>query len=202
MNTRLKKYLTLSNLVTALLVFFIAAMLFFPGVKAGAIRGLMTIGLFQPKTPSLEEGNTALISAPSFSVRDVSDQSIDLADQKGKVLFINFWATWCPPCIAEMPSINTLYQQFRDDPNVQFILLDVDAQPQKSRDFMTKNNWTLPVYIPNQNIPPDYFTGTLPTTVIVNKKGQITFKHSGVGDFSNKKIKDYLKALSVQQSSL
>ena len=198
MNTQLKKYLTLSNLITALLVVFIAAMLFFPQVKAGVIRGLMTIGLFQPKTPPLNGENTALIPAPSFSITDINHQSIDVADQKGKVLFINFWATWCPPCIAEMPSINTLYQQFKEDPNVQFLLIDVDSQPQRSMDFMNKNNWALPVYIPNQNIHPDYFTGTLPTTVIVNKKGQITFKHSGAGDFSNKKIRDYIKILSEQ----
>ena len=196
MNTRLKKYLTISNLITTLLVIFIAAMLFFPQVKAGVIRGLMTIGLFQPKTPSTEGENTALIQAPSFSIRDENNQAMDVGDQKGKVLFINFWATWCPPCIAEMPSIHTLHQQFREDSNVQFLMIDVDSQPQRSLNFMKKNSWTLPVYIPNQNIPADYFTGTLPTTVILNKKGQIIFKHSGAGDFSNKKIKDFLKLLS------
>ena len=198
MNTPRKKYLTLSNGVTTLLVLFIAAMLFFPQVKAGVIRGLMTIGLFQPKMPSLVGENTALIPAPSFAITGVNHQALDLAEQKGKVLFINFWATWCPPCIAEMPSIHKLYQQFKDDPNVQFLLIDVDAQPQRSHDFMVRNNWDLPVYIPNQNIPPDYFTGTLPTTVIVNRKGQITFKHTGAGDFGNKKTRDYLKWLSEQ----
>ena len=173
-------------------------MLLFPQVKAGVIRGLMTIGLFQPKTPSADGENTSLIQAPSFSIRDENNRVMNVEDQKGKVLFINFWATWCPPCIAEMPSINALYQQFREDSTVQFLMIDVDSQPQRSLDFMKKNSWYLPVYIPNQNIPADYFTGTLPTTVIVNKKGQITFNHSGVGDYSGKKIRDYLKLLSRQ----
>lgn len=192
-----KKYFTLSNITTWLFVAFIASMLIFPGVKAGVIRGLMTVGLFQPKVPAIEESlNTGKTAGPSLFLSDTKGKSVDIADLKGKVLFINFWATWCPPCIAEMPSIETLYGNFKENENVVFIMIDADNNPQKSMDFMQKNGWTIPVYFPAGNIPADYFTGTLPTTVIVDKEGRITFRHSGTADYSNQKFKNYLEGLS------
>ena len=192
-----KKYFTLSNITTWLLVAFIASMLIFPGIKAGVIRGLMTIGLFQPKVPAIEESLiTGKTAGPSLILTDTNGKSVDITDLKGKVLFINFWATWCPPCIAEMPSIETLYSNFKENENVVFLMIDADNNPQKSMDFMKKNGWTLPVYFPGGNIPAEYFTGTLPTTVLVDKEGKITFKHSGTADYSNQKFKNYLEELS------
>lgn len=61
---------------------------------------------------------------------------------------------------------------------------------------MKKNGWELPVYFPGGNIHGDYFSGTLPTTVIVDKEGRITFKHSGTADYSNDKFRNYLEELS------
>ncbi len=194
-----KKYFTFSNILTWLFVAFIASMLIFPGVKAGVIRGLMTVGLFQPNVPKIDvAANTGKTAGPSLFLSGTKGQSIDIADLKGKVLFINFWATWCPPCIAEMPSIETLYSHFKNNKEVMFIMIDADNNPQKSMDFMEKNGWTIPVYFPAGNIHGDYFTGTLPTTVIVDKEGKITFKHSGTADYSNEKFKNYLEELSKQ----
>ncbi|MEO7317251.1 MAG: TlpA disulfide reductase family protein [Ginsengibacter sp.] len=192
-----KKHFTLSNITTWLFVAFIASMLIFPGVKAGVIRGLMTVGLFQPKIPTVDENESIKkIAGPSFVLSDQKGQSVDIADLKGKVLFINFWATWCPPCIAEMPSIETLFSNFKENENVVFLMIDADNNPQKSIEFMKKNKWTLPVYFPAGNIPNDYFTGTLPTTVIMDKNGNITYNHSGTADYSSQKFKNYLEELS------
>lgn len=195
-----KKYFTLSNITTWLLVAFVASMLIFPGVKAGVIRGLMTAGLFQPKVPAIEaDANVKRKVAPSLVLTDIGGKAIDVTDDlKGKVLFINFWATWCPPCIAEMPSIEKLYGNFKGEENVVFILVDADNDPQKAQAFMAKNGWTLPVYFPGGNIPADYYTGTLPTTVIVDKSGSITYKNSGTADYGSRKMVDYMKALSEQ----
>ena len=75
-------------------------------------------------------------------------------------------------------------------------MVDADNNPQKSIEFMKKNGYTMPVYFAADNIPADYFSGTLPTTVIVDKDGKITFKHSGTADYSNEKFKNYLQELS------
>lgn len=133
-------------------------MIFSPGTKALVSRGLMKIGLFRPDLSAPKEGNKApepVLTADNTSATpgngqtpvlfmDSSGQQIDAANLKGKVVFINFWATWCPPCIAEMPSIDKLYQRFRGNDQIVFLMVDVDNQIVKSEAFMVKKNWASP----------------------------------------------------------
>jgi thiol-disulfide isomerase/thioredoxin len=195
-----KKWFTLSNIFTGIFIVFILAMLLNPGLKATVIQGLMKIGLFQPDMPKVS-GNEKITSSllpedKEILLRNVDGTIFDLSAQKGKVIFINFWATWCPPCIAEMPSINKLYQKFKDDKNVLFIMVDVDNNPDKSNNFMKKKGFALPVYTQVSDIPTKYFSGTLPTTVILDKSGNIAFHHDGVADYSNSEVADFIKKLS------
>jgi thiol-disulfide isomerase/thioredoxin len=195
-----KKWFTLSNIFTGIFIVFILAMLLNPGLKATVIQGLMKIGLFQPDMPKVS-GNEKITSSllpedKEILLRNVDGTIFDLSAQKGKVIFINFWATWCPPCIAEMPSINKLYQKFKDDKNVLFIMVDVDNNPDKSNTFMKKKGFALPVYTQVSDIPTKYFSGTLPTTVILDKSGNIAFHHDGVADYSNSEVADFIKKLS------
>ena len=88
---------------------------------------------------------TEFPTAPSVVFKDGSGRTIDISKQKGKVLFINFWATWCPPCIQEMPSINTLKKQLNEK-DILFLMVDVDDNYKKSSKFMEKNKYDLPVY--------------------------------------------------------
>jgi thiol-disulfide isomerase/thioredoxin len=195
-----KKWFTLSNIFTGIFIVFILAMLLNPALKATVIQGLMKIGLFQPDMPEVS-GNEKITSSllpedKEILLRNVDGNILDLSAQKGKVIFINFWATWCPPCIAEMPSINKLYQKFKDDKNVLFIMVDVDNNPDKSNTFMKKKGFALPVYTQVSDIPTKYFSGTLPTTVILDKSGNIAFHHDGVADYSNSEVADFIKKLS------
>lgn len=89
----------------ALLIFFV----FSTDAKSWVLRQLVLVGLFNAK---IEKEPSSRNAAPSFSYVDVNDQQVSTADLKGKVVFINFWATWCPPCRAEMPSLNVLYNEF------------------------------------------------------------------------------------------
>src|SRR5690554_3043102 len=110
-----------SHIINALLVGFLLVMLLSPGANAWMRRGLMMTGLFRPSleapqqkdSPSAtgHQGNT-----PTFL--DGQGTVYDASSLEGKVVFINFWATWCPPCIAEMPSIDKLYQRFKDHDEV------------------------------------------------------------------------------------
>src|SRR3546814_399295 len=108
---------------------------------------------------------------PYVSFKDKSGNIISLNSLKGKVVFINFWATWCPPCIAEMPTIQKLYTEFKDNKAVEFIMVDVDNNRTKSQNFMDKRKFDLPVYTPASPIPASYFGGSLPTTILLNKNG-------------------------------
>ena len=195
-----KKWFTLSNIFTGVFIVFILAMLLNPAFKATVIQGMMKIGLFQPDMPKVtgNEKTTSSMSPDNKEVlfRNVDGTILDLSAQKNKVVFINFWATWCPPCIAEMPSINKLYQQFKDNENILFVMVDVDNNFDKSNTFMKRKGFALPVYTPAGEIPAKYFSGTLPTTVILDKSGNIAFHHDGVADYSNSEVADFIKKLS------
>lgn len=135
---------------------------------------------------------------PEVKFKDENCETVSLNSLKGKVVFINFWATWCPPCIAEMPSINALYSEFRDNDKVLFLMVDVDNNRTKSERFMKKRNFDLPVYTPAGPVPPSYLAGAIPTTLVLNKNGEVVFKHEGMSDFSDGEFKTFLIKLAAE----
>jgi thiol-disulfide isomerase/thioredoxin len=180
------------NIFNALFIIILLVIVLVPDAKAFLIRGLMEIGFYSPKVENTKEIATSL---EGIQFKDVKRNLIDLGDLKGKVIFLNFWATWCPPCRAEMPSINKLYAQFKDDKDVVFIFADADGDFVKSGKFMSDRKYAMPVYKVESNIPEQVFTGALPTTVIFDKQGRLSFKHEGVANYADKKIVDFLKKL-------
>ena len=199
-----KKWLTSSNLTTAAMLIFLVVLIVSPQVKGFFIQGLMKIGLFQPDVPEQSGATTspsnAVIAENTEAVlfKNEAGEAVNLADLKGKVVFINFWATWCPPCIAEMPSINKLHQQFKDNKNVVFLMVDVDNNLEKSIKFMKNKKFDLNVFTPASQIPPNYLGGSIPTTLIINKKGEMVFKHEGGADYTNTEFMTYLDKISVE----
>lgn len=180
------------NGFTFLIVLFLLIMLFAPDAKALMMQGLMKIGLFSPKIEQADVSSTDL-SGIKFS--DINGNEVDLGNLHGKVILINFWATWCPPCRAEMPGLNKLYKQFKNDKNFVFIFADADGDLNKSAKFMEKHNYDMPIYKIASNVPTKIFESTLPTTVIFDKQGRLSFKHEGLADYSDKKISDFLNKL-------
>src|SRR5690606_41335943 len=144
----LRNKISLSSFFTGILVVFVLAMLFSPRFTGVVMQNLMKIRLFQPSIP---DGLTVEVAAEinttthtrEILFKNMNDEVIELSDQKGKVVFVNFWATWCPPCIAEMPTINKLYSNFIDNENVMFMMVDVDNDQIKSQKFMYKNKYVL-----------------------------------------------------------
>ena len=203
MNTtmNINKKFSLSNIFTGILIVFALAMFFIPDFKGTVMQGLMKIGLFQPAIPNdVQTAESALeSSATTYSgeilFKNKEGEIIELSDQRGKVVFINFWATWCPPCIAEMPTINKLYSGFENNEKIMFLMVDVDNDPVKSQKFMDKRKFNLPVYTPASPIPSSYMSGAIPTTLVLNKYGKVVFKHEGMGDFTNEEFKTFITEL-------
>ena len=110
------KLLNKSNLSNIVILLVFAALIFSPQAKGLVIQGLMQIGFFQPSVPEENTmvSNSNVTNSPILFTSE-SGTLLDLHSLKGKVVFINFWATWCPPCIAEMPSINQLSKQFKNN---------------------------------------------------------------------------------------
>ena len=177
-----------SNIFSGLLLLLVILMFVNPSVKATMMQGLMKIGFFRPSLPKTTE-SAPLAADVSFD--DGSGKEILLSSLKGKVVFLNFWATWCPPCRAEMPSLNTLYEKYRNDKNVIFLTVDTDGNYKKAKAFMQKHKYSLPLYVATSRIPGELLGRSIPTTVILNKKGQIAFRHEGAADYSNAEFIKY-----------
>lgn len=195
-----KNWFTFSNIGMAVAILFVFTIIFSPDAKGWIIQNLIKIGLIQaPAIPksSEPEADTAVAvpGGEKVTFADGKGKSISLAGLKGKVVFVNFWATWCPPCIAEMPSIQTLYMKYKDNEQVVFIMVDVDGKYKEASDFMKKNGYTLPVYLPETEVPKEYFAGSMPTTVILDKSGKLAFHHLGAADYSDPEITGFIDKL-------
>ncbi|WP_183559248.1 TlpA family protein disulfide reductase [Mucilaginibacter sp. SP1R1] len=187
--------ITKGHIVNAFMIVIVCIMIINPNAKSLLIRGLMSVGFFQPEIPD-PASKKAHANSVNISFRDTKGTIINTADLKGKVIFINFWATWCPPCIAEMPSVNQLYTKFKNNPNVAFITVDVDNDFAKANSFMQKHHYNLPVYTLATPVPDSIMGGTIPTTLIFNKNGELVYKHTGAADYNSDKFVAFLTTSS------
>lgn len=190
-----KSWINWSTISNVLMIGFILALFLVPDFKAVLIKGMMKVGLFQPALPdpTVPGSVNASAAAPVIQFEDKTGKIVSLADFKGKVVFVNFWATWCPPCIAEMPSINKLRKNLNDDNKIAFLMVDMDSDRVKSSKFMVKKKYDLDIYLPASQLPREYYTGSLPTTLVFDKYGRLLFKHEGGADFSNKEFIEFLR---------
>ncbi|WP_300670049.1 TlpA disulfide reductase family protein [Soonwooa sp.] len=182
------------------------SVIFVPEAKAYVQQGLMKLGFFQPKLELPKEitGNTEepkLVKESNFQMSfvDSKGKTLSLAELEGKVVFMNIWATWCGPCIAEMPSIQKLYDKFKDKKDVAFVILEAESNKDKAVKFMANKNLDLPVYFPNGAIPTDFFRGSLPTTVIFDKNGNVAHITEGMADYSGDDIVDFLNEVRAMK---
>lgn len=113
------------------------------------------------------------------------NENINFSDLKGKVVFVNFWATWCPPCIAEMQSLQELYDIYQDE--VVFLFITNDNS-EKTNAFLGKHNYTIPCYNQKTALPKEFEHRTIPTTFIVNKKGNIVVKENGAVNWNSEQV--------------
>ena len=188
-----KKVFSKKGLVNILFILAILVLLFVPSAKAFVLQGLMKIGLFKPDTNEITIKKPADLSGIKF--KDSTGNIVDLGNLKGKVVFVNFWATWCPPCLAEMPAVNKLYELYKGHKDVVFLLVDADGDFAVSQQFMDKKNYDLPVYAVASAIPEKIFKGSLPTTVVFDKKGRLSYHGEGAANYADQKFVDFIEQL-------
>lgn len=192
------KKTTLSQIFFVLMILFFVAYLYSPRMKSWLIEGFMMVGFFKPDIHEAKSGEK-LYPAPPMVVEGVNAAKIDLQQQKGKVVFINFWATWCPPCLAELSSINDFYLKVKDNPNIVFISVDVDNNLQKSVPFVAQKGYSLPVYVTDMKVlPPPFYSGTIPTTLVINKDGFVVFNHVNRANYDDEKFAEYVIGLTKE----
>ncbi len=122
---------------------------------------------------SASNGNANAIPAPDFTLQTLDGESVSLSDYRGKLVMINFWASWCPPCNSEMPDLQRYYEQHQDD---DFIILGVNYQdtPDKVQAFVEKYGVTFPILLDSDGRVANLFgVQGLPTSFFVDKEGNV-----------------------------
>jgi thiol-disulfide isomerase/thioredoxin len=120
---------------------------------------------------------------PSFKLQTTDGTIINLADLKGKKVFVNLWATWCPPCRAEIPSIEKLYKK-TDKEKVAFVMLSLDDNFNSAKHFAKAKHMQLPLYYPAGNLPSLFNINGIPATFIFNEKGELIKANMGMDDYN------------------
>jgi thiol-disulfide isomerase/thioredoxin len=128
---------------------------------------------------------------PAFMMMDASGKRVDLRSFKGKKVFVNLWATWCPPCRAEMPSIMDLSNKV-DKERAVFVMLSLDENFNVAKDFAKARDLDLPVYYPAEQIPELFQTEVIPATFIFDENGSLIKQNNGADDYSTPLYVDLL----------
>jgi len=128
-----------------------------------------------------------------WTVQSLDGQDLKMADVKGKVVFLNFWATWCPPCVAEMPGIQQLHEKLKDG-GVVFVCVSNEETSKVSR-FVKEKGFTFPIYTMHGAPPGVFKTRGIPATFILSPDGKIAFKHIGSAKWDDEKSIDFIRGL-------
>lgn len=118
-------------------------------------------------------------------------EQVSLNKFKDEVIFLNIWATWCPPCIEEMPTIHNLYEEIGDT-KVKFVMLSMNQDFEKAVNFRNENGYNFEVYQLKGPMPAVYHTKLIPTTFVINSEGYVVLQHDGAGQFDTSEFKKFL----------
>ena len=181
---------------------------FFIGLVAGIILTILIIFaggyiLIRSFTSRTGEKLESMLQPPPFPtqtrmdynwrVQGLDGKELDVGKTKGKVIFLNFWGTWCPPCVAEMPSIQRLYDRIKSE-EIHFICVSEEGRTKVSK-FVKEKGFTFPLYTLVGEKPQVFKTRGIPATFIISQDGQIVFKHVGSANWDHKTSIDYIKGL-------
>ena len=133
--------------------------------------------------------------APGFIVSDDQGVGVGLDDYGGKVVLLNFWATWCPPCVQEMPSLDAIYRELRDR---GFVVLgiSVDEDADQYRAFLDSSGVSFPTARdPERTVSVRYGTMKYPESYLISREGRVLRKYVGPEDWGRPEIANYLRSV-------
>jgi peroxiredoxin len=132
------------------------------------------------ETPQPTPNTDSRAQAIDFTLVGLDGIEYTLSGQKGRVVFVDFWATWCPPCVKEIPHLRELQNKFSEE---DFVLWGVGLDEEgKLRAFAEEHGITYPILVGNQSVGRDYDVQGIPTSVLFDKQNRIAFKHVGFAD--------------------
>ncbi|WP_010664811.1 TlpA family protein disulfide reductase [Marinilabilia salmonicolor] len=163
----------------------------FPATRKPLSAFLIRQTLFSPS----EQEHVVYLSDKDWSMQLASEGEegvMSLAQFQGKPVFLNFWATWCPPCIAEMPSIQELYDEYRNE--VAFVLVSNESVD-VIKSYFEKHGYSFPIYILRSGVPAVFETSTIPSTYLIGSNGRLLISKTGAAKWNSSKMKSLLDDL-------
>lgn len=148
--------------------------------------------------PALEHAPGSGPAAPALALPDLQGRMHRLSDYRGKVVLLNFWASWCAPCRAEMPSIERLRRTLRGEP-FAVLAVNVDEDARAARRFVERTGIGFTVLVdPDARAAREWGTRALPTTFIIGPDGRVRFRHVGARDWSDSEARAAIEGLMLQ----
>lgn len=172
-----KKKKLIDKIGDILFYLFVLAMII-PSSRMAVVVTFKRVFAFAPKEINQDERVSVESDQFYWLMETNTGETVNLTSYRGKTLFINMWATWCPPCVAEMPSIQKLYDALQDDDQVVFII--ISSEDRKTvEEFMKKEGYTFPFMLAKTNTPEVFTSRSIPTTYLVSPSGEIVLKEVG-----------------------
>jgi thiol-disulfide isomerase/thioredoxin len=140
----------------------------------------------------------------NFSIKDLQGNTVDFNQYKGKVVFLNLWATWCGPCRYEMPSIESLYGSIEDKDKIVFVMLSLDKSENRSKviKYIQDKGFSFPAYMPSGFLPAQLQEVTsIPTTFVISRDGKIASKKVGAANYDTDKFRKFLESLASDEAA-
>jgi len=182
------------EIIEWIVIISVGAFLYLTGLHTqviGSIQGLvLKTGIIKPSIEETDAENATY----EFKLISGKGEVLNGEDLKDKTVFINLWATWCPPCIAEMPDINDLYTELASD-DIIFLMVSLDEDFEKARKFIDKKGFDFEIYQFYSNIPEVYYSKVIPTTFVLSPDGKIVVRKQGMAKYTGKSFKNFLKSL-------
>ncbi|MHA6280288.1 TlpA family protein disulfide reductase [Salinimicrobium sp. CAU 1759] len=140
----------------------------------------------------IAEDEREILEDYDWNLVNLEGHPVNFRSSIGEVAVINLWATWCPPCIAEMPSFQKLYNEYGDKVNFYFVSTE---ETEKLEQFLKKKDYRLPVYQPIDMAPQKLQSRTLPTTFVISREGKIAVSKKGSANWNDSGFKELLDEL-------
>ncbi|MFC2081537.1 TlpA family protein disulfide reductase [Bacteroidota bacterium] len=190
---RIKKYFAEKSTfrISSDLVFYLLILsMLLPFSRKYVATGLNKAVMHRPSI--INENRQLTLSDDDYNWKlvDMRGETVSFSSFRGEVVFLNIWATWCPPCRAEMPNIQRLYNEYGD--RISMVLASQE-DPLKVKQFLDDKGYDLPVYRLVQNLPEKLMTSSIPTSFLINREGRITVKKTGSARWDGKFFTSHLE---------
>ena len=142
---------------------------------------------FFVKPSIIEASERTKLSSYNWTLQDFNGNQFDFQTAKGKVVVINFWATWCPPCIAEMPSLEQLFRHYESNDNVVFLFVS-NEDKETLYEFMVHNDYSFKVYQSIGDYPETFNVSSIPRTFVIDTSGDLLIDKAGAADWNSDRV--------------